>query len=74
MSGPENHEWINTDVPLGYQDEDQLGRRAFADRVAQRIAAAGTGPSIVFGLAGPWGSGKSSTLNMIRGVVEKNGT
>ncbi|MBY0290400.1 MAG: KAP family NTPase [Mycobacteriaceae bacterium] len=72
MSGPENHEWINTDVPLGYQDEDQLGRRAFADRVAQRIAAAGTGPSIVFGLAGPWGSGKSSTLNMIRGVVEKN--
>ena len=72
MSGPENHEWINTDVPLGYQDEDQLGRRAFADRVAQRIAAAGTGPSLVFGLAGLWGWGKSSSLNMIRGVVVKN--
>lgn len=72
MSDCKSREWINTDIPLGCQDEDQLGRRPFADRVAQRIAAAGAGPSIVFGLAGPWGSGKSSTLNMIRGLVEKN--
>ncbi len=45
--------------------EDRLARAVFANRIAQRIARTGTGPSIVFGLAGPWGSGKTSMLNMI---------
>ncbi|MFL0179011.1 P-loop NTPase fold protein [Mycobacterium sp. SMC-15] len=33
--------------------------------MANRIAAAGDRNSIVYGLAGPWGGGKSSVLNMI---------
>ncbi|MEV0360632.1 P-loop NTPase fold protein [Nocardia sp. NPDC050697] len=37
----------------------------FATRIAQRIARTGTGSSVVFGLAGPWGSGKTSMLNLI---------
>jgi hypothetical protein len=72
VSDAEDAAWVNTDVPLESGDRDDLGRCVFADRVAQRIAAAGTGPSIVFGLAGRWGSGKSSTLNMIREHFETN--
>lgn len=55
----------NTDVEITSRSQDQLNRRNFADRVATRMVRAGAGPSVVFGLAGPWGSGKSSTLNMI---------
>lgn len=56
---------MNTDAEITSRSQDELERREFAERVAQRMAGAGPGPSVVFGLAGSWGSGKSSTLNMI---------
>ncbi|ORI20820.1 hypothetical protein BJD99_07335 [Rhodococcus sp. 1163] len=49
--------------------EDRLDRKQFARRIAERIRRAGQGPSVVFGLAGPWGSGKTSALNMITDVI-----
>jgi len=55
---------LNRDTEIRTATEDRLGRASFAARVADRIAAAGDGPSVVFGLAGPWGSGKTSVLNM----------
>ncbi|MGV9411020.1 KAP family P-loop NTPase fold protein [Nocardia sp. NPDC003693] len=45
--------------------EDRLDRAEFATSVAERIMKAGVGPSVVFGLTGPWGSGKTSVLKMI---------
>lgn len=58
------------DEPLRAAAPDLLGREAFVHTVAQRIdRAAVADPSVVFGLVGPWGSGKSSLLNRIRGAL-----
>ncbi|MFG3524900.1 P-loop NTPase fold protein [Nocardia nova] len=59
-----------TDTPIQKADEDRLGRSKFAAHLARRIDMASGGPSVVFGLAGPWGSGKSSVLNMIQRELE----
>ncbi|MBF6340893.1 hypothetical protein IU450_34135 [Nocardia abscessus] len=59
-----------TDVPISRPEDDRLDRAEFAAHVARRIEAASGGPSVVFGLAGPWGGGKSSVLNMIQLGVE----
>ena len=65
--GPDN----GSDAAIKTMSEDRLARAAFAIRIAQRIVRTGTGPSIVFGLAGPWGSGKTSMLSMIgEGLME----
>ncbi len=61
-----------TDVPISRPEDDRLDRAEFAAHVARRIEAASGGPSVVFGLAGPWGGGKSSVLNMIQLGVESN--
>lgn len=59
-----------TDSEIPSVDKDKLGRGVFARRVAERIVRSGGRPSTVFGLSGRWGSGKTSTLNFIRGFIE----
>lgn len=56
---------VNADVEVRDVNDDRLNRLPFCRRVVERIDAAGSGPSVVFGLAGPWGSGKTSALNFI---------
>lgn len=70
MSGRVEHR-TNTDEEIVSRVQDELDRRNFAERIAHRMTGAGAGPSVVFGLAGPWGSGKSSTLNMIQECFEE---
>ena len=54
------------DQPIAYAAEDRLGRGAFARRAAQVVGEVqGMEDSSVLGLAGPWGSGKSSLINLI---------
>lgn len=60
---------VNTDTEIQSADEDRLGRLPFCRRVVERVVTAGDGPSVVFGLAGPWGSGKTSTLNIIGALL-----
>ncbi|OXR40280.1 hypothetical protein B7C42_07618 [Nocardia cerradoensis] len=60
---------INTDTEITKMANDGLERVPFARRVTDRIRAAGAEQSVVFGLAGPWGSGKSSALNMIAEIL-----
>ncbi|CCQ13386.1 MULTISPECIES: KAP family P-loop NTPase fold protein [Nocardiaceae] len=60
---------INLDTEIKLMVHDRLDRKQYARRVAQRIQQAGTGSSVVFGLAGPWGTGKTSVLNMITEVI-----
>ncbi|USI93109.1 KAP family P-loop NTPase fold protein [Rhodococcus pyridinivorans] len=60
------------DTPIRSLDEDRLERRPFAERIANRIDATRNGPSVVFGLAGPWGSGKTSVLHMVEEILERD--
>lgn len=46
--------------------EDRLGRNEFVPRLARALVTpAGRASGVVVGLSGPWGSGKSSILNLL---------
>src|SRR4051794_37443990 len=54
------------DEPLVRPIDDEFGRRPYAQRTAQLIDATHSwDASIVFGLTGPWGSGKSTLINFV---------
>jgi hypothetical protein len=56
-----------TDEPFDIHSEDPFGRGTFVDTVVERIqVASATDASTVFGLVGPWGSGKTSILDRVR--------
>lgn len=58
-------EWL-TDAPLTALAADGLDRRQFVFRARELLdEVASTAESTVIGVVGPWGSGKSSSLNMI---------
>lgn len=56
-----------TDDAVESDEQDGLDRKRFADMVAARINDCVPGQkSTVFGLVGPWGSGKTSLINFVR--------
>lgn len=57
------------DAPILSLGEDRLGRRSFAAALAAEVMAAPVGRGYVMGLTGPWGSGKTSILNMTVDVI-----
>ena len=52
--------------------EDTLGRVPFADALARQVAVADPAEEVVFGLVGPYGSGKTSLLNMLAEALEED--
>lgn len=52
------------DTPITAVNEDKLGRTKFAIRLAETLSNWQRHESIVIGLYGPWGSGKTSIVNM----------
>lgn len=55
------------DDALAGHEPDRLGRTGFADRFVELVnSVASQTPSAVLGLIGPWGSGKTSVLNLVR--------
>jgi len=55
-----------SDDPVRSSSEDRFGRSPFAALIAETIDAVPLGSaSTVFGLVGPWGSGKSSVAAMV---------
>ncbi|MFQ6002052.1 MAG: P-loop NTPase fold protein, partial [Anaerolineae bacterium] len=53
------------DVPIRTPDQDRLGRSSFAQSLADSILSWAGDESIVIGIHGAWGSGKTSILNLI---------
>jgi predicted KAP-like P-loop ATPase len=53
------------DQPIQSKRADRFNRALFAQRIADTTAPRSDRSSIVIGLYGPWGCGKSSTLNLI---------
>jgi hypothetical protein len=58
MPSPSGDESVDT------RAGDRLGRRPFAEAIAAQIASVDAHKAVVFGVVGPWGSGKTSLLKM----------
>lgn len=56
---------IAPDLPIQTRGEDRLNRASFSRAVAKVISGWRGRPSLVIGLFGEWGSGKSSIKNMV---------
>jgi KAP family P-loop domain len=54
-----------SDKPLEDPAADRFGRMRFAERVAETVSARGGSASLVIGIYGRWGSGKTTVLNFI---------
>ncbi len=54
-----------SDDPIASKTQDRFGRAPFAARIAETIAKRADPSSIVIGLFGPWGDGKTSVLKMM---------
>jgi predicted KAP-like P-loop ATPase len=64
----------SSDHPICSKREDRFNRAPFAARVADMTATRRDPSSIVIGLYGPWGGGKSSTLNLIEEALAARAT
>ncbi len=53
------------DEPIKTKDEDQLNRYPIAQRIVKTIAVRNDPSSLVIGLYGEWGEGKSTVLNFV---------
>ena len=56
---------LRGDRPIESAEEDRLGRGTFAKAIAQQILEAPSLDSYVVAVVGPWGSGKTSLVNML---------
>ena len=54
------------DQPIAGKSEDRFNRAPFATRIAETLASRSNPSSIVLGLYGPWGDGKTSILEMMQ--------
>src|SRR5215469_8010810 len=64
MAGDQNYS-IKGDRALGSGDEDKLGLREVAKRIATSLVDRASEEGLVIGVEGAWGSGKSSLLFLI---------
>ena len=62
----------SSDAPVSTKEEDIFSRWKFSERVAQVIANRRDPSSIVIGLYGRWGDGKTSVLNFIEQSLDTN--
>jgi predicted KAP-like P-loop ATPase len=62
---PEGNLMFNPDRPIKHLSEDLLDRKTLAKFIGEAILKSQTKDSLVIGLLGEWGSGKTSLVNMI---------
>ena len=65
---------IRTDNPIRQPQEDTLGRRKMAETFAQQVLVLDVSEGVVVGVLGPWGSGKTSFVNLARTEFNRAGT
>lgn len=59
-----------SDAPIDDPDGDRFNRQPFAQRIADTIAARKDPSSIVIGIYGAWGQGKTTVLNFIAKALD----
>jgi predicted KAP-like P-loop ATPase len=68
-----NKEHYAADRPIDNVSEDAFQRYGFAKRIAETITQRQNKDSIVFGLFGAWGEGKTSIINFIHKEISRQG-
>lgn len=61
-----------SDSPITDEEQDSLRRIDFVRSLYKEIVLLPSGDSFCFGIYGGWGEGKSSILNLLRNLLEKN--
>lgn len=61
---------FSPDLPITKASDDRLNRQMFAESLAHVLLRSSFPTSFAVGLYGPWGSGKTSLLNMVIEQVE----
>jgi hypothetical protein len=61
---------VQLDIPVSKKDEDSFQRYEFSKRIASIINENTFERSLVIGIYGKWGEGKSSVLNFIKAELE----
>src|SRR5947209_6787524 len=64
----------SSDQPIRTPEEDKLGRAPFALALARYLATVPADDGHVTALLGPWGSGKTSILYLVRGFLATMGS
>lgn len=59
------------DTPIKAREQDLIGRIPFAERLADILKSAAGPESLVIGLYGPWGSGKTSVINLVENALSR---
>jgi hypothetical protein len=67
----ESQEGYSSDQPIASHLQDRFNRAPFARRIAHTIVNRRDPTSIVIGLFGPWGDGKTSVLEMMAEALEE---
>lgn len=62
---------LATDTPIKAREQDLIGRIPFAERLADILKSAAGPESLVIGLYGPWGSGKTSIINLVENALSR---
>lgn len=57
---------LSSDAPIVAPEADQLGYAGFAENVAKSIRHMTPPEGLVMAVYGPWGSGKTSVINLVR--------
>jgi predicted KAP-like P-loop ATPase len=63
---------ISSDRPVTKEEEDRFQRFEFSKRIADKIIGTSESDSIVIGIFGAWGEGKTSLINFIESELTKN--
>ena len=64
---------IKTDAPIRNSEDDVLGREKLAESFSRQLLFLDVSDGLVAGVLGPWGSGKTSFLNLTIPHLEKSG-
>lgn len=71
-SREEIEELTDPDIPIEAISQDLLSRKRFVEDLCQQIEKYKGGASIVYGLLGEWGEGKTSVLNLVKEKLKQN--
>ena len=62
---------FGTDTPIKTKEQDLIGRAPFAERLAEILKSSAGPEPLVIGLYGPWGSGKTSVINLVENTLSR---